>query len=370
LDDTMPQLRALFLSKFSELNAACRYRMAQYFPLLRSAGIECDLEPLLPDEYIHRIYGSGSRKTTLTRLSPLVARSLLRRWRRVRSASMYDVVYLQYEALPYVPFWLESSLFRSGAGVVVDFDDAVNLTYEDHPNPVLRRLLGSKIQRVTRASRQVTVANRHMAEWAGRFNPRVTILPNSVDLERYPLDGGNLRRAESGVPLIGWIGTPVTAQYLQLVAEPLRRLRSRFDFRLRVIGAPDFRMDGVDVEAVPWSEATEVALLQECDIGVMPLSDDSWSRGKSALKLIQYMSAGIAAVASPVGANVDVLRDGRNGFLAATEDEWVDRLSLLLEDGELRRRLAESGRRTVEESFSLQRNAQRLERVLRAAGTP
>jgi glycosyltransferase involved in cell wall biosynthesis len=360
-------MRALFLSKFGELNAACRYRMAQYIPYLRSAGIDCHLEPLLPDEYIKRLYGRRSRGVALAQLSPLVALAMLRRWRRIRSVSTYDVVYLQYEALPYLPFWLETPLFRSGAGVVVDFDDAVNLTYEDHPNPVLRRLLRAKIPSVTRASCQVTAANRHMADWATRYNPNVTMLPNSVDLTRYPAEGGRSGVDGTGVPVIGWIGTPVTAKYLQLVEEPLRTLRNRFAFKLRVIGAPDFRMEGVDVEAVPWSESTEVTLLQQCDIGVMPLSDDPWSRGKSALKLIQYMSAGIAAVASPVGTNADVLRDGHNGFLAATGDEWVRKLSLLLDNAELRQRLALNGRRTVEASYSLHRNGQRLEGVLRAA---
>ena len=144
-------------------------------------------------------------------------------------------------------------------------------------------------------------------------------------------------------------------------------MRERHQFILQVIGAPGFTMEGVDVLAHAWSEAREVADLQSCDIGIMPLPDDPWARGKSALKLIQYLAAGLAAVASPVGANCDVLTDGEDGLFAATDEAWVERLTLLIERPAYRERLAAAGRRTAERQFSLQANAPRFVEVMRRA---
>lgn len=352
-----PQL--LFLTKYTALNAAVRYRAWQYRPFLEQAGFECTLVPLFPSKYLHRLYGANSRRQALLGMVPLVSLALARRWWFVtRDLSRYDVVFLQYEALPYLPLFVERVLFGNNTNVVVDYDDAVHLTYQQHRNPAVRRLLGAKLPGIVAHSRQVIVANSNLADWASRFNPNVTIIPNSLDLSLYSPRVEPLTAPSQ--PVIGWIGTPVTAPYLQALSRPLRALRERHDFVLKVIGAPSFTMEGVDVRAIAWDESSEVDELRSCDIGIMPLPDDPWARGKSALKLIQYLAVGVAAVASPVGANREVLRDGENGFLALTEDEWVDRLETLIVNPLLRERVARAGRQTAERRFSLHTNAPRF----------
>lgn len=361
------QRQVLFLTKYTTMNAAVRYRASQYFPFLRRAGFECTLAPLLTDRYIERLYGNDARKQSLFSLLPEISTAMVRRWWTLMSqASSYDVVWVQYEALPYAPYACERSLFKN-ARVVVDFDDAVNLIYERHRNALVRRLLGSKIPNIVTASSQVITANRNLATWAGHFNPQVTLIPNAIDLEKYRLDGP--RPPAHPRPVIGWIGTPVTARYLRLLARPLRQLRTRHDFVLKVIGVPDFTMEGVDVLAVPWTEESELAELRGCDIGIMPLTDDQWARSKSALKLLQYLAAGIAAVASPVGTNCDVVTDGLNGLLALTDEDWTAKLASMIELPLYRERLAKAGRRTIEEQYSLHGNASRFVAVLEQAAS-
>jgi glycosyltransferase involved in cell wall biosynthesis len=295
-----------------------------------------------------------------------VVRGLARRWDVVRrGARRFDVIYLEYEALPYAPFWVEEELFNHRARVVVDYDDPVSLRYECHRNRVLRRALAGKIAEVVRRSCRVITANRNLESWARRLNPAVAMIPTSVDLRRYPWPPA--QRSSGSAPVIGWIGTPLTTRFLRAIAEPLRHLRQRCRFVLKVIGAPGFVMDDIEVDAVTWSEASEVSDLRTCDIGIMPIPDDPWGHGKSALKLIQYLAAGSAAVASAVGANCQVVQNGVNGLLATSDREWTESLETLLGQPECRARLAEAGRHTVEESFSLQANRARFVNIFKEA---
>ena len=360
----MTRPKALFLTKYTSLGASSRYRAYQYLEFVQQAGFECVVEPLFPDRYLEQTYMGGSRRRRLLFLVPQISTCLARRWwLLVQEAAKYNVVYLEYEALPYTPLFFEQVLFRSNPRVVVDYDDPINLNYEQHSNRLLRSMLRSKIPGIVANSCQVVAGNRLLAEWTAQFNPNVTIIPTSVDLRKYAADVP--RRPASDKPVIGWIGTPITARYLRLLERPLRSLRTRHDFVLKVIGAPNFTMEGIEVQAVPWREATEVDDLRTCDIGIMPIPDDPWARGKSALKLIQYLAAGVAAVASPVGANCDVLQESQNGLFAVTDEDWTEQLAVLIEQPDYRECLARAGRHTVEERFSLQGNATRFTEILR-----
>jgi len=281
--------------------------------------------------------------------------------------SSYDVIYLQGEALPFLPFFLERRMFNAGPPVIVDYDDAIYANYTYGSNAVLRLLLGSKIPSVVKHSAHVVVANQELANWAQQFNSSISLIPTSVDLSKYPHNPPDPATTD-GFPQIVWIGTPITARYLHLLDTPLRILSTRYDFVLKVIGAPDFRMDGVNLNRLLWDETTEANELAACVAGVMPLSDSAWERGKSALKLIQYLAAGIVGVASPVGANCDVVQDGENGLLAATDEEWIGKLSLILENSLLRQRLASAGRQTVEAHYSVQANAPKWIDLLQSVG--
>lgn len=364
----MSRPKVLFLTRFGRTSAVTRYRSSQFLPFLRAVGFDCHEESLFPDTYLRAIYKPGSRRLARLRLLPLIFVSYARRWWTVAIKSgHYDVLHLQYEALPFLPLAFERSMLEANRRVVVDFDDPVFLSYQCHPSLFIREFLGEKIAEITRRSKYVTVANSYLASWASRLNTSVSTIPTSLDLTRYPAEPRRRRPSERLV--IGWIGTPVTAKYLALIAEPLRILRRRHDFVFKVVGAPGFTLPGVDVIGVPWHESTEVEELRSFNIGIAPLFDDPWSRGKSALKLVQLLAAGVPAVASPVGANREVVSDGVNGLLAESPQEWIEKLSALIEQPSYGHELARAGRQVVEESHSLIRTAPRFVEVIRRAAS-
>ena len=220
--------------------------------------------------------------------------------------------------------------------MIFDFDDAVFVAYVSPSNGYLSYLkFPAKTKTICRLATHVIAGNTYLADYARQTNDNVSIVPTTIDTDKYEV----LPRKENEVPVIGWSGSFSTVQHLDSLASALRRLAQKENFRLLVIGTPVYKIDGVDVEALPWRSATEVSDLRQIDIGIMPLPDEPWSRGKCGLKALQYMALGIPTVCSPVGVNSEIIQDSFNGFLAGTEDEWVAKLTQLLNDSKLRARL-------------------------------
>ncbi len=336
--------RLLFLTKYSPAGASSRYRSFQYLPLLQQEGFVCHVSPLFDDGYLHHRYLRG--KGT----SGDLVKAFFGRLKALLSVRRYDLVIIEYELLPYFPAVLESLLARLGVPYVVDYDDALFHQYDGHRNAMVRGLLGGKIRRVMRGAAAVIAGNRYLEDYARAAGARrVEVIPTVVNLERY----SPARKEGSGF-IIGWIGSPATAGYLNEVAPALRKVCSSDDARLRLVGAGDVDLPGVPVEILPWSEDSEVMNLQSMDVGIMPLPDTPWARGKSGLKLIQYMACGIPVVASPVGVNQELLQGGMTGFAASGPDQWVEALRSLRRDASLRARMGKAGRLLVEQRYSLQ----------------
>ena len=170
----------------------------------------------------------------------------------------------------------------------------------------------------------------------------------------------------SSEPIVGWIGSPTTASYVRGLSNVLQRVRERYTFVLRVSGVEEpLNVPGVSTEQPQWALDREVELFNTCDVGIYPLADDEWSKGKCGFKAIEFMACEVPVVAAAVGVNRDIIEDGVNGFLASTEAEWVEKLGRLLASRELRRQFGEAGRRTVEARYSLQVHAPTLAATLR-----
>jgi glycosyltransferase involved in cell wall biosynthesis len=212
------------------------------------------------------------------------------------------------------------------------------------------------------------VGNSYLAEYAGQFNPHVTIVPTTIDTEKYEVR----QNKPADTPVIGWTGSFSTIQHLDTLRGALQKLAEREKFRLRVIGTQDYRLEGVEVEAIRWRSESELEDLCPIDIGVMPLPNDAWSKGKCGLKALQFMAVGIPTICSPVGVNTEIIHDGQNGFIAGTEQEWVDKMGLLLRSVDLRNQLGLAGRATVEQKYSAIAQAPRVYEVLEsiACGAP
>lgn len=350
------KISALFLTKYSREGPSTRYRFLQYFPHLEANGITCEYSPLTDATYLKHLYESG-RGNALDG-----CRALWRRMGALCRAHRYDVVIVEYEILPYFPPVFEAILKRSGIPYIVNYDDAVFYRYSMHPNPILRRALGRKIDRVMNSADLVIAGNSFLADYARKAgSARVEVIPTVVDLDRYP----GVPSGAGGVFTIGWIGSPSTRKYLREIEPALADVCSGGRARLLLIGSGPADLRGVPVEERPWSEETEVADLESCDVGIMPLYDGLWERGKCALKLIQYMACALPVVVSPVGMNRELVQDGVNGFLASGNEAWTRALTTLRDDKGLRKRMGLEGRRKVESEYSLKSAAPKMVELIR-----
>jgi glycosyltransferase involved in cell wall biosynthesis len=288
-----------------------------------------------------------------------VLRGYLKRLADALLPGSADVIFVYREAALLGPAWIEQILsFRRP--LVFDFDDAIYLTDTSQANAWSRRLKSAtKVETICRVARHVTVGNEFLAGYAKDRAREVTVIPSTIDTDVYQIQP----RAWNSVPVIGWTGSVTTVPYLVALAPALRRLREKREFELRVVGA-NIEIEGLAVRCLPWRAETEPDDLRALDVGLMPLSGDEWSRGKCGMKALQYMALGIPPVVSPVGVNTTIVRDGVNGFFARAEEEWIDRIALLLEDEPLRRSLGREARRTVEESYSARAHAPRVAKIL------
>ena len=340
------------LTRYSRSGASSRVRVLQYVPTLRSLGVDVEVRALLGDEYLRTRF-TGGRSNLRTALA------YANRIRDLWSAGP-GLIWLEKEALPYVPAAIE---LRSLSRFVMDIDDAWYLSYALHPSPVVRSVLARKIEALMRRARLVVAGNQYLAEYASSLGARTRVIPSVVDTTRYQVSPHRLDRRRL---VLGWIGTPSTVKYLEGLRPTLERLAMDTPLELRVIGAPFAPSNRFPVRCIEWSEAGENIELNQLDVGLMPLDDSPWERGKCAYKLIQYMATGRPVVGSPVGANCEVVRAGIDGFLPRTSDEWVDSVRQLL-DPELRARMGASGRQRVVEHYSLQSQSPHLAELLRLA---
>ena len=349
-------MKILLLSRYSRLGASSRLRCYQYLPYLKGQGIDVTVASLLGDEYIKNLY-TGRRVDLLS-----VIGAYVRRIGCLLKSNRFDLLWIEYEILPWLPAWAERILARFGIPYIVDYDDAVFHRYDMHQWRMVRRILGDKIDKVMHRAALVIAGNKYLADRARRAGARwIECLPTVVNLETYRPKPHRKKH----VVKFGWIGSPTTAKYLYLVTHALARVCSDINARLVIVGSGRVQLDGVPTEVRTWSEETEVENIQDFDVGIMPMPDDPWTRGKCGYKLIQYMACGRPVVASPVGVNQQIVEDGVNGFLAVTVSDWVRALKTLGNNYELRDHMGKAARAKVESQYSLQVTAPRLADLLR-----
>jgi glycosyltransferase involved in cell wall biosynthesis len=349
-------VRILLLSRYGPLGASSRLRSYQYLPYLISNGFEITVAPLFGDDYVAELYRG---KVSVFGVMCSYFSRIMWLWR----ARKFDLIWVEKEALPWLPSWIELSLLPSYVSFVVDYDDALFHKYDQHRWSIVRLVLRNKIDAVMRQSNMVLVGNNYLGTRAKKAGARrIEWLPTVVNFSRYFVAP---RKASSNIT-IGWIGSPSTAKYLKLLVPVLMKLVAAYDVRIVAVGANADQLRGLPIEVHPWSEACEVSEIQQFDIGVMPLPDEPFERGKCGYKLIQYMACGKPVVASPIGVNKVIVRDGVNGFLASTLDEWEKYLRLLCDSADLCRTIGVAGRELVESEYSLQIAAPRLESLLRS----
>lgn len=324
------QRRILFLASGLD-EVSCRFRVLQYVPYLRRMGMQVEVADLHV--------------------------SAEARWKILATAAAYDSVCIHRAFLS--PTELRR-LRRSAGRYVFDFDDAIMFRDSAH-----RRFESwqrrARFRRMVAGARTVIAGNSYLAAWASRYRERVCVIPTAIDITAYPE-----RRAERDrEPVIGWIGTRINLMYLKPILPALTRLaHKRPDVKLKIVADGFVDVPGVQVMKKRWSLEDEVDDLMSFQVGIMPLPDDPWTRGKCAVKILQYFAAGVPVVCSPVGTNLEVVEHGRNGYFAASEDEWVARLEELLANAERCKELGAAGRATVQRRYSIESTLDALVKVL------
>jgi glycosyltransferase involved in cell wall biosynthesis len=356
----MTDLRVLALTRYARRGASSRLRFEQFVPGLAALGIEVAVAPLLDEAFLARRYAGG--RANVLALARAYAFRAARQFRR----EPWDLIWLEKEAFPWLPDVFERLLTRSDVPIVADFDDAWFHRYDLHDVRLVRAALGTKLDAVMRRAAAVCAGNEYIADRARRAGaPRVELVPTVVDLPRYEASPVS----PAGPFTVGWIGTPLTAGYLNAITPALRDVARTRPLRLCAVGAAPFRLEGIDVTTPPWSEDSEAAMIAGFDVGVMPLPDSPWERGKCGYKLIQYMASAKPIIASPVGVNTSLVREGENGFLANDDASWASALRAVYDDPERRASMGAAGRRLVAASYDLRVQLPRLAGILRSAAS-
>jgi glycosyltransferase involved in cell wall biosynthesis len=357
------RIRVLALSPIPEEGAGCRFRISQYIPYLRGAGFDVTVRSFYTPSFFRLVYLRGRYLRKAASFIGLALRQISLLWRIDR----YDLIFLYREMVPLGPPILELAIAGRRPPLVYDFDDAIFLPAVSEANKAISFLKDTnKAATIIRRSQAVTVGNAFLARYARSYHADVDVVPTAVETTRFLPRPAGTRPA--GPLVVGWIGSPTTFAYLEGLADVLRQAAARHPFVLKVSGAGrPVNFPGLDVQVVPWSLDQEVNLFNTCDIGVYPLTDDDWSRGKCGFKAIQFMACGVPVVAAAVGVNREIVEDGVNGFLAATPDEWLQKLERLLTDADLRARFGTAGRQTIVERYSVQVTAPKLVAVFNRA---
>jgi glycosyltransferase involved in cell wall biosynthesis len=327
-----------------------RFRFEQYLDFLKTKGFDYTFSFLLNEKDDKTFYTKGKYGSK----AGILVKALWKRFHEIRRAQEYDIVFVQRECFMLGTAFFEKRFARKSK-LVFDFDDSIWLQNISESNQSLSFLKdANKTKEIIKVSDLVIAGNQYLANYARQITSQVVVIPTTIDTNIYQ---PRSRKANS-VICIGWSGSFSTIQHFDYRINALKRIKEKYGdmITFKVIGDSSYFNKKLNVQGIPWKKETEVADLKDIDIGIMPLPDDEWAKGKCGLKGLQYMGLSIATIMSPVGVNTEIIDDGVNGFLADDEQEWINKLSLLVESAELRERLGEEARKTVVEKYSVEAN--------------
>lgn len=343
------------------MGASSRLRTMQYISNMSNIGIDIEVFPFFDDEHLKGQYETG--RTPF----PNIVRYFYKRLKCLKMHPAPDLIWLEYEALPWVPWFIERLFFPRGVPIISDYDDAIFHRYDNHRFKIVQAILGKKINAIMKNSYLVVAGNHYLAEYANQSGSKnIQLVPTVIDMNLYKT--GSLKKENDKVRL-GWIGTPTTFRnYLKDKLPLFENLASSEGFKISLMSAWSKNQKiNSSIDFIEWSEKNELSFLYSLDIGVMPLNNSPWAQGKCGYKLLQFMACGLPVVASPVGVNSQIVEHGENGFLADSDEEWRRAIKLLLNDSDLRKRMGAKGRKKVEEHFSLKLWAPKLNQMFLSA---
>ena len=328
-----------------------RFRFEQYLDFLSSNGYEVDFSNLFNEDDDRKLYSKGSIIDKF-----FIYRKCLKvRKDNLKKMNDYDIIFIFREAMMTGSIKFEKAFSKSRAKLIYDFDDAIWIPNVSDANKQFEFLKDySKTSKIIELSDMIFAGNQYLADYASKFNNNVKIVPTTIDTNEYKKIDSN----KGNKVVIGWSGSITTIQHFEYAIPFLRELKNKFGnaIEFKVIGDENYVNEELSIKGLTWNKQTEIEDLSTFDIGIMPLPDDEWAKGKCGLKGLQYMALEIPTIMSPVGVNTEIIQDSVNGFLASTEEEWLNKLGLLIQSEELRKKLGKAGRQTVIDKYSIEAN--------------
>lgn len=349
-------MKILFLIPYPVKEAPSqRFRFEQYFNFLKEKGFQISCKSFWDEQTWKILYKSGHQFQKIVGF----IKGVILRLTVLFQLKKFDFVFIHRECVPIGPPIIEFLIARIlKKKIIYDFDDAIWLPNTSEENKIVALLKWhSKVASICKWSYKVSCGNSFLANYARQFNTNVVINPTTVDTINLHNPSNRPSKKSTSV-VIGWTGTQSTIHYIKSLVPVLEKLaeKSSFPFRLFIIANkdPELKLKFVDFKA--WSKETEVEDLLQMDIGLMPLSDDIWAKGKCGFKALQYMALEIPALVSPVGVNIEIVDNGINGYWCATEDDWIESLEKLITDRDHRKKMGIAGRKKVIEHYSVSSN--------------
>ncbi|MBI4929240.1 MAG: glycosyltransferase family 4 protein [Bacteroidetes bacterium] len=331
-----------------------RFRFEQYFDYLNQHGFTCELSFLLDEKSDKVFYKPGHYFSKLV----IFIRSYFIRFKNLLQKNDYDIIFIFREALMTRSVYFEKQFRKSKAKLVFDFDDAIWHFDISEANKNLGWLKNpEKTEKIISISNLVIAGNNYLADYAKRHNACVHIIPTTIDTDYHKK---KTIKKDNRI-CIGWTGSHTTIQHFEYAIPMLKKLKDKYRDKIyfKVIGDENYFNTDLSIQGIKWSLKDEIEQLSEIDIGIMPLPENEWTKGKCGFKGLQYMALEIPCVMSPIGVNSEIISDGVNGFLADKEDEWVEKISMLIENAELRKKIGTEARKTVIEKYSVESNKEK-----------
>lgn len=327
-----------------------RYRFEQYFSFFRENGYQVELSSIIDENHDHYFYRPGYffKKLYIT------IQSALKRWNDVKRANNFDIIFIQREAFMTGSTFFEKRMAKSNAKLIYDFDDSIWLMDTSNANKKWEWMKSTKkTGKIISLSDLVFAGNNYLLKYAENFNSNVKVIPTTINTKIFQR---KLEYSNNDRVCIGWSGSITTIKHFEEATGILKKVKKKYgdNVYFKVLGDDTYQNKELNIKGIPWTSASEIDVISSFDIGIMPLPDNQWVKGKCGLKGLSYMSLEVPTIMSAVGVNSEIINDGENGYLATNAEEWIEKISSLIDSFDLRKSMGALGRKTVEERYSFE----------------
>ncbi|WP_373032849.1 glycosyltransferase [Sulfurovum sp.] len=360
-------MKIIAFTKYSYEGPSSRYRFYNYVDCFAKEHISMQIDPFFTLAY----FVQTNKVLKIFNVIVSYLRRVFQLLVVLFFPKKYDLVLIEYELLPFFPAVFEYLFKKRQIKYVVDYDDAVFHKYDQHKSAFVRWFFAEKIGQVISNAEVVIVCNPYLEQYAKKYNSNVLRLPTVVLLENYKKAIQVHEVKTDAKPfVIGWIGSKSTSVYIVDILQAMEKFASKYDVVFNLVGFNESVLhngmkERCKIEVIPWSEESEIEEILKFDVGIMPLKSDPWSKGKCGFKLVQYMSCAKPVVASPVGINTALVKEGENGFLAESADEWFEAFEKLYLNMELREKMAETNIQKIETEYNHSMNCKKYVELIR-----